>query len=135
MKPLHCIAALVLPLLAACDPMSSMEFEPQIAGRPLRTPQDHAKLEAVVAGIAKRRGYTRENPSLKARERENHAVDLSKPKPVVLYWKDTEKCTVSMDIHRDRRSDIDKVTILDFPSFKRSEESKLLEAEIRKGLH
>ena len=123
---------LIVPLLASCDPAVVHIFEPRISGAPIRTPDARAQLRAEVERAAARHDLDRDDFRTKdARPAESGAVVEA---PLVSYYKRMDSGSLSMELYRDHSSGTDKIRLIDWLLFRRSDESKALEHEIQANL-
>jgi hypothetical protein len=124
MKATFVIPLLLVPLLIACDPAATVTIPLSVeaSGLPHGSSASEAKAKSFIAGVALKRGYSKA------------WVPEGLGSPLVLYTKEQARADVSIALRKSGTGQGLEIKIVDFPSFSRSEESRSLEAEVRRAL-
>jgi hypothetical protein len=126
-KRIHYYLLAAIPLLASCQLNYIHEFEPSVAGRPVRSSQDRLRLQTAVANTSREHGLP-PRPDGKPGSSER-AIDSRLEEHVAVYRRPTGRC-LTLYLLRDIGNRTHKVRIAE-STILRSKESEQIEQEIR----
>jgi len=131
-KRVHLGILAILPWLASCDPVGFHEFQPTVAGRPVRSAQDQRKLRRAVDEVALQHGLKAAPIPDHFRPDPTTSAYFRTAETLAYYRRPTESKTMSLYLLRSFLDQSHEVQIYESTFLRR--ESKQMESEIRAKL-